>query len=263
MALALPTAETVWLLAALFFLVASLYSSVGHAGASGYLAMMALLSTPTEVMRPTALVLNIIVSTIATVRFYRAGLVPWRSVLPLVIGAIPCAMLGGAIQLPAVAFKTMLGIVLLVAAAYLIWRTLSASAHLASEGNESILKPERATIPVVWSVPIGAAIGLLSGLSGTGGGIFLSPLIILAGWSSPRLASGIAAPFILVNSIAGLLGNFAAVGNLPAALPWYALAVIAGTALGTSLGIKRFSADLLCKVLAVALTIAGLKLVFT
>jgi hypothetical protein len=242
-----------WLLAALFFVAALLYASVGHAGASAYLATMAILGVPADVARPTALSLNVVVASIVTVRFWRARLVDARAVLPLVVGSIPAAFIGGAIDVPTDVYKPLLGIVLIVAAAGFV-RTARATAAEAS------LAPAR--VPALGGVFAGAVIGLVSGLTGTGGGIFLSPLLLLVGWSTTRQASGIASVFILANSIAGLAGNISAVGAVPSALPLWAVAVVAGAFVGSGIGSRRASPPQLRVALAVVLVVAGLKLIF-
>lgn len=243
--------QIIAMIAALMFIAALLYTSVGHAGASAYLAIMALFSVAPATMRPTALVLNIIVATFTTWRYARAGQTDFRLALPFILGAAPLAFLGGSIQLPSEAYRPLVGFVLMVAAVRLLWpRPLQRQARIASP-------------PILAGMGSGAAIGLLSGLTGTGGGIFLSPLLLFLGWSEPRKASGIAAMFILFNSAAGLAGNLSSVGRLPGELPYFIGAVAAGAAIGTTLGIYRLPAARLFQLLGVVLIIAGLKLVFT
>ncbi len=231
------------------FLGAALYSSVGHAGASAYLAMMALASVPQAVMRPTALVLNIIVASLVSVRFKMAGAFRFRVLWPFLIGALPLAFLGGRITLPGHFYKPMVGVVLLIAAARLLW---PAGAAVAREPRDP---------PIVPAIFCGALIGLLSGLTGTGGGIFLSPIILFMAWGETRTVSGVAAVFILCNSIAGLLGNYASVGSLPAELPYYVVAVLAGAFAGSYVGAVKLPREMILKALGAVLTIAGLKLV--
>ena len=152
---------------------AALYSSVGHAGASAYIALMALFGVPSAVMRPTALVLNIIVASFGSVRFLRAGMFRWRTLWPFLIGALPFAFLGGAIELPGEYYRPLIGTVLFLSALRLLWpKELKAT----SDWQD----------PPTWlAVLCGAGIGLLSGLTGTGGGIFLSPLLLFMAWSAP------------------------------------------------------------------------------
>ena len=240
------------LLAALFFLSALLYASVGHAGASAYLAAMAIFGVPSEIARPTALTLNILVASFVTFRFWRAGLVSFRALAPFVAGSIPLAFIGGSIDVPTNVYNLLLGVVLLVAAV-----GFARSARTVSDEGSPPRK-----VPPVLALVVGAAIGLVSGLTGTGGGIFLSPLLIAAGWATTRQASGVSAGFILANSIAGLAGNITAVGSLPSALPIWAIAVVAGAAVGAEMGSRRFRVPQLRLALAGVLVIAGLKLIF-
>lgn len=247
------TSETIMLIAALMMLAAALYTSVGHAGASAYLAIMALFGMAPDIMKPTALVLNIIVATLVSIRFYRAGLFQWRLAWPFILGSVPLAFIGGGMHLPGDYYRPLVGLILLVAAVRLLW-----------PAPMTVIPPsEFRLVPVGAGLGTGAAIGLLSGLTGTGGGIFLSPILLFMGWSGPRLASGAAAFFILCNSLAGLAGNVTSVGHLPAELPWFALAVVIGAFAGTRLGISILPARQLIKLLGLVLIVAGLKLLMT
>jgi uncharacterized membrane protein YfcA len=236
------------LLAACMFLGAALYTSVGHAGASSYLALMALFGVPAATMRPTALVLNVLVASLASVRYLRAGLFRWRVLWPVLLGAVPMAFVGGAIHLPAGTYRPLVGAVLLLAAARLLW---PASIRAVQEVRDP---------PILPAVLSGACIGVLSGLTATGGGIFLSPLLLFLGWCEVRPASGVAAVFILCNSAAGLAGNLSSVGQLPPDLPLFAAASLLGALVGTTLGIGRFATPAILKALGLVLVIAGLKL---
>lgn len=237
------------LLAFCMFLGAALYTSVGHAGASAYIALMALFSVPVAVMRPTALVLNILVASFASIRFIHAGLFRFRTLWPFLVGALPMAFLGGYIQLPGQLYRPLVGVVLLIAAVRLLW-----PAELRSNREWSD--------PPLWLAMIaGAVIGLLSGLTGTGGGIFLSPLLLFLAWSETRTASGVAAVFILCNSVAGLLGNITSVKSLPPDLPLFAVAVLLGAAVGTTLGISKLAQQGVLKALGLVLIVAGFKLI--
>ncbi|MBV9240395.1 MAG: sulfite exporter TauE/SafE family protein, partial [Acidobacteria bacterium] len=161
-------AATILIILAIFA-VAVMYSSVGHGGASGYLAVMAFMGVMPEVTRPTALVLNLFVASIGTYQFWRAGYFSWRIFWPFAITSIPFAFVGGMIHLPTNVYKIVLGVVLALAAVRLAWK-------LSATGD---IKP-----PPIWAaLLIGAAIGLLSGLVGVGGGIFLTPVLLLANWS--------------------------------------------------------------------------------
>jgi uncharacterized protein len=238
-----------WLLAIAFLVAAVLYSSVGHAGASGYLAAMAFIGMATPTMRPTALVLNLLVASIAFFRFRHAGLFSWSLFWPFAVGSIPLAFIGGAITLPGHWYRTLVGIILWIAAAYL-WTDvpLRPSTH----------RPTRFA-----AILSGAMIGLLAGLTGTGGGIFLSPLLLFMGWAETRQTGGVSAAFIVVNSGAGLAGNPASLNALPDQIwVWSAAAVIGGLA-GSELGARRLGTPTFRRVLGVVLLIAGAKLVFS
>jgi uncharacterized membrane protein YfcA len=242
--------DQVLLLAALFLVAAVLYGMVGHAGASAYLAIMALVGVAPGVMRPTALVLNILVASIVSLRFARAGFVRPISVLPFLAGSIPAAFVGGAIALPGEVYRPLVGAVLIFAA-------FRFGVTAARAGEEFPPRP-----PVAWAVVSGGVIGLLAGLTGTGGGIFLTPLILAAGWAGTRFAAGTSALFILANSISGLAGNIASVGNVPDAIPLWLAAVAVGGIIGSELGSRRLPAPWLRRGLALVLLVAGLKLIF-
>jgi len=246
--------ETELLLGALFFVVAVLYSSVGHAGASGYIASMALLGFAPEQVRPTALALNLLVGGIGLFRFWRGGQVKWRNVLPFVLASAPAAFFAAQIKLPKETYSTLLGIVLVVAAIG-IFRSASRAEmqDVAARGRQ-----------VPWSLGllIGAAIGLLSGLTGTGGAIFLTPLLLFAHWMPTREASGTSVAFVWINSLTGLAGLLSATGTLPTALPAWLIAVAAGALLGTQFGLRWLPVKRLRQALGVVLLIAAGKLLF-
>lgn len=240
--------ETLMIIAAIF-IVAVLYSSVGHGGASGYLAVMAFLAAAPEVTRPTALVLNLFVASIAAVQFYRTGYFSWKLFWPFAVASVPFAFIGGMIKLPTNVYEGVLGLVLLFAAFRLAWKFASDS--------------EQTKEPKLWvALIIGAAIGLLSGLVGVGGGIFLTPVLLLMRWSETKTAAGNSALFIFVNSIAGLAGNYAQVSVLPSAAWFWIIAAIAGGIIGSLLGAKRFESITLRRVLAAVLLFAAVKLIF-
>lgn len=238
-----------------FFAVATLYSSVGHAGASGYLAAMALVGIAPAVMRPTALALNIVVAALTAYRFRRARYFSWSGLWPFLLGSVPFAAIGGAQKLSPGSYYAAVGVVLLVSALYLTWRAFNVS-QLPPDGEIRIRK-----LPAVF---IGAAIGMLSGLTGTGGGIFLSPTILFLGWAGPKSTAGISAPFILVNSVAALLaGGAGAAFALPADLPLFAASAVGGALLGTWLGLERLRQRYLLITLALVMAIAAFKLLLT
>lgn len=236
------------LLALCMMAAAVLYTSVGHGGASAYIALMALFGVETPVIRPTALVLNIIVSGLGSWRFSRAGLFRWRTLWPFLAGSLPMAFLGGSLHVPGEIYRPLVGAVLLLSGGRLLWPRELPAARAWRD-------------PPVWlGIPAGAAIGLLSGLTGTGGGIFLSPLLMFCGWSAPKPASGVAAMFILANSAAGLIGNLTSVRQLPAELPMFAGAVVVGALIGTTLGI-RLPQPVILKALGLVLLVAAYKLI--
>lgn len=237
-----------WALAGCILLAAMLYSSVGHAGASAYIALMAVFGVPAAVMRPTALALNVLVGSLASWRYVMAKQFRWRVLWPFLLGAAPMAYIGGGIHLPGDFYRPLVGVVLWIAAVRLLWPK-----ELQTETDWRD--------PPVWAgIAGGAVIGLLSGLTGTGGGIFLSPILLFMAWSPVRQSSGIAAVFVLVNSIAGLSGNLASLGALPPQLPLYAGAALLGAIAGTSLGI-RLQSPWLTRALGLVLVIAGAKLI--
>jgi uncharacterized membrane protein YfcA len=240
----------IWI-AALMAVAAALYSSVGHGGASAYLAIMALFSVAPETMRPTALALNLVVATYGAARFAVQGQTNWRILAAFAATAVPAAYVGGSIELAPAIYRPLVGIVLIGAAVRLFWQPERLAAR-------PVHMPSLAV-----TLPTGAALGLLAGLTGTGGGIFLSPLIILFGWEDARKTSGIAAAFIVLNSAAGLLGNLASVQRLPAELPILVASVFTGALLGTWLGVSRLPRHRLLQGLAIVLVIAAMKLFFT
>lgn len=238
------------ILACLIFASACLYSTVGHAGASAYLAVMALYGLSPQIMKPTALVLNILVATIASAKFYQAGHFSWRLFWPFALGSIPFAFLGGKIQIDATLYKRIVGAVLLFSACRLFFFKESNSAA-------SVKPPDK-----VIAVFCGVGIGFLSGIVGVGGGIFLSPLVLLLGWAGARTTAAVSAMFILVNSIAGISGHLAAVRSVPAATWIWAGAAIVGGFAGSHVGSRLLERTVILRVLGVVLVIAGVKLIF-
>jgi len=245
------TAESLALMCVALLVVAFLYSSVGHAGASGYIAVMTLFGLAPTVIKPSALVLNILVACLATWQFWRAGHFSWRLFWPFALLSVPFAFLGGYINLPAHLFKILIGLVLLYSAFRFLMKQRS-------DAEENTKPPKMAL-----ALAVGAGLGLLAGLTGTGGGIFLTPVMIFMRWARTKTASAVSALFILVNSISGLLGNISSTKQLPSfALPMVAAAVIGG-AIGSYLGSRQFSPVFIKRLLAIVLMIAGCKLILT
>lgn len=244
----LDTTQFILLIAGIT-IVAFLYSSVGHAGASGYIAVMTLCGLSATFIRPTALVLNILVACIGSFQFWRAGYFSWRLFWPFALLAIPAAYLGGYLPVPAHLLKILIGAVLLFSAARLFFR----------QGDP----PDSAPPPVPVAIGMGAGIGFLSGLTGTGGGIFLTPLLLFCRWASIRGAAAVSALFILVNSIAGLVGYISSGRPVPSFAWIFAVAAVIGGTLGSFLGSRRFPVRAISLILATVLVLAGCKLIFT
>lgn len=238
-----------YLLSLGLFVGAVLYTSVGHGGASAYIAIMSLFGLSPTTIKPTALTLNIFVSSFTSFRFIKAKLYDLKLAIPLLIGAIPMAFLGGRINLPGEFYKPIVGVILLYSAYHFI---------TVKKQEE---RPTRPYSPLA-AVGVGAVIGFLSGLTGTGGGIFLSPLILFARWTSVKGASGTAAIFIFFNSTFGLLGNLSSVQHLPQTLPLFVTFVLLGSFVGTKFGIQYFAHTGVKRALGLVLVIAGLKLTF-
>lgn len=255
------TPEFLALMCAALFLVALLYSSVGHAGASGYIAVMSLLGLAPAVIKPTALALNILVALVAAWQFWRAGHFRWALFWPFAVTAVPAAFVGGWISLPTRVFTLLLGLVLLWSAWRFFFEPKAPQPETAAS-TASAASPE-CEVPRAAALASGAGIGLLSGLTGTGGGIFLTPLLLMMGWAQPKNAAAVSALFILMNSTSGLLGNWASTRNLPDELPMLLAAVLVGGAIGSFMGSRRLPAQQIKRLLAVVLVIAGLKLLFT
>src|SRR5881398_3951731 len=229
--------------------IAFLYSSVGHAGASGYIATMTLFGIAPTVIRPTALVLNILVASIGAFQFWRAGHFVWKLFWPFALLSIPAAYFGGYLQPSASVLKILIGLVLLFSAVRLIFRRFDPPA---------VISPSPST-----AIGVGAGIGFLSGLTGTGGGIFLTPLLLFCRWAHIRQAAAVSALFIWVNSIAGLVGYFTKTRTIPSLGFILAAAAIIGGIIGSHLGSRRFAVRVISLCLATVLIIAGIKLIFT
>lgn len=239
--------DGIFLLSVLIFAAGLLYSSVGHGGASAYLAAMALFGLAPEVMKPTALVLNILVAGIASAQFFKAGSFSWPIFWPFAVASIPLAFIGGAISLPASIYKQAVGLVLLFAAYRLFL----------SQRKKTGTTSKPLSIPV--AILSGAGIGLLSGAVGVGGGIFLSPLLLIMGWAQAKQTAGVSAAFILVNSIAGTLGHITNIKFLPDDIYLWAFAALLGGIIGSYVGSRKLANPTLYCLLAIVLVIAGIK----
>lgn len=241
------TPEMIPYLAGCIFIVAMMYASVGHGGASGYLAIMALFSLHPEALKPTALMLNIVVAGVGTYLYCSAGQFSWRVFWPFVIISIPMSFLGGTFSLPPEIYRPALGMVLLFAA----WRLFARRKH----ENYVAKAPPR---PLAMAV--GGLLGFASGLIGVGGGIFLSPLMILLGWARVREISGIAALFILVNSISGLLGHLSSLHHVPEYAPLLAGVAVVGGSIGALCGSRHLPVAAILKAMSCMLVMAGGKM---
>ena len=242
--------ENIYLFYGLLFLVAFLYASVGHGGASGYLALMAIFGMAPEVMKPTALLLNLFVSLIAFIQFYRGGHFNHKIFLPLAAASVPLAFLGGLVEVNAVIYKKILGFLLLIP----VTRFLFFS-------NVSVKEKRQSNIML--SMFIGASIGFLSGLIGIGGGIILSPVLLLLKWADQKQAAALSAAFIFVNSLAGLAGQFTKGIQFNSNMYAFVGLAVAGGLLGSYLGALKFKQVILKNILALVLMLAAYKLLFT
>jgi len=231
----------------LLLLVAFLYSSVGHGGASGYLALMALFSFSPDVMKPTALLLNIFVSAIAFFQFYRAKHFNWKMFAPLAITSIPAAFIGGLMVIEGSVYKQILGVLLLLPVLRFVFF---------SKINVENKKP----FSVKGLLLLGGSIGLLSGMIGIGGGIILSPILLLLHWSDQKQTAAISALFIFVNSFAGLSGQIAKGISFSNEMYSFVGVAVMGGVMGAYLGAMRFDQKILMRILASVLLIASVKL---
>lgn len=237
-----------WLLAAIA-VAAALYSSVGHGGASGYLAAMALFGVSAALMKPSALVMNIVVAGLVFTRLWRAGFFDASLFWPFALGSVPTAFIGGAWQLHNRTYQYLVGATLLVAA----WRLLLSTHE----------PPTREAPHLRVALPMGAGLGFVSGLTGVGGGIFLSPLLLFLRWANMRTTAAISAAFILVNSIAALAGLLTAGVSLPGGLAWMILAALGGALVGSELAVRRVAPVRLRQLLGAVLAIAAIKMFIT
>jgi hypothetical protein len=227
--------------------VAFLYSSVGHAGASGYIAVMTLCGLAPTFVRPTALVLNIFVACVGTVQFWRAGHFSWRFFWPFALLSVPFAFAGGYLNVGSAILRPLLGAVLVFSAVRLFFR----------QGDP----PQTSEPPAVVALAVGAAIGFLSGLTGTGGGIFLTPLLLFCHWTYTRRAAATSVVFILVNSTSGLIGFVSSGRPIPPDAWWLAIVAVVAGSVGSYFGSRRFAVRTISLLLATVLVIAAYKLI--
>jgi uncharacterized membrane protein YfcA len=234
-------------LALLFGAISLLYATVGQAGGTAFLALMAFAAFPPDEMRPTALALNIVAAAYSTWVFKRKRVVGWNKLKPLLLSSLPGAFVGGLIVLDEHLYKATTGIVLMLAGVTMIFR------------REGIDDPDHET-PVWGACLTGAIVGLISGLTGVGGGVFLAPVLIALDWASPKQTAALSAPFILMNSIVGLMAVLFA-GQLPSShVALYAAGALGGAMAGTAIGLKWFSQAATRYVLATILLVAGVQL---
>lgn len=229
------------------FVIAALYASVGHGGASGYLALMALFGISAIYMKPSALILNIFVSTIAFIAFYRAGYFRWKILVPFIITSVPMAFIGAGLEIPPSLYKKILGICLVIATLRILIRPKALDKEIRQ---------------LNWGIALltGAVVGFFSGMIGIGGGIILSPLLLVMRWTNIKETAAISAAFILLNSIAGLTGHVVAGMEVPSdIISWIIVAFIGGL-IGSYVGSKKVSFVQLKYVLALVLIMASVKL---
>lgn len=240
-------------LGVLFFAIALLYASVGQAGASGYLAVMGLFGFAPDAMKTTALALNLLVAAIGTYQFWRAGLMSWRTFYPFGILGIPFSLLGGAIQVPPHSYYVVVGVILMLSGVQMVRSSLRAAA----------LPGPPAHAPFFPALVTGGVIGLISGSTGTGGGVFLAPVMLGMNWVGVRQGAAVTAAYNLLNSAAALVGAYKILPAIPAALPGWLVAVGLGGAIGAFVGARRLPDNVLRYVLAAILLVSGLKLIVT
>lgn len=241
--------SNIWILSGIIFFVAILYSTVGHGGASAYLATMALFGLTPDIMKPTALILNIIVAGIGSVSYIRAGSFSWQVFWPFALGSLPLTYWASTLEISHNLYKIILGSILIFTSLWLLIGKKNSNDQTTKSGNTLV------------KIIIGGAIGFIAGITGIGGGVLLSPLLILTHWADPKKTSGIASTFIVANSIVGIIGHLSET-KFPPNYIWYFVATAAiGGLIGSNLGSKRLANSGIKKVLAVIMLISGVQLV--
>jgi hypothetical protein len=247
MDLSTPTAV---LISIAVFAAALLFAIAGHTGASAYLAIFGLLGMAPGEIKPTVLSLNVVVGCVAVYKFTRAGHFSWRLLWPFILTSIPFSFLGGLISLPTPIYRLLVGVVLVYAAFRMLF-------------DAPIKNRSQTDFPPLWlSLLLGAGIGFTGGLIGIGGGVLLSPILLLTEWAGPQLTAGTIAVFVLVNSLSGLLGYWSASPDLPSQLPIWAAVALLGGWIGAEIGSRKLSATTIRRILGLILLLAGLRMFF-
>lgn len=238
------------IISAAVFVAAFLFALAGHTGASAYLAIFGLAGMTPDIIKPTVLSLNVVVGTVAVYKFSRAGHFSWRLIWPFILTSIPFSFLGGLISLPTPIYRILVGVVLVYAALRMLFDV----------PTKNGTPPD---FPPIWlSMLLGAGIGFTGGLIGIGGGILLSPILLLTNWAGPQLTAGTIAVFVLVNSISGLLGHWSVSMQLPSQLPIWGVVALVGGWIGAEIGSRRLSANFLRRMLGLILLISGSRMFF-
>lgn len=245
----LSTSTTIIISIAVFAAALS-FAIAGHTGASAYLAIFGLLGLTPDEIKPSVLSLNIVVGIVAVYKFTRAGHFSWRLIWPFILTSIPFSFLGGLITLPTPIYRLLVGVVLVYASFKMLFDV----------PNKNGSQPDA---PPVWlSLLLGAGIGFTGGLIGMGGGVLLSPILLLTNWAGPQLTAGTIAVFVLVNSIAGLLGHWSVSMYLPPQLPVWGVVALVGGWIGAEIGSRRLSAKTIRRMLGLILLLAGTRMFF-
>lgn len=234
----------------MIFFIATLYSSVGHAGASAYIAAMALVSIQYEVMKPSALILNLFVASIGIYKFHRAGFLPWKKYLPFGVTSVPFAYIGSSLNISSSFYEFVVGSVLIFAA-YRLFQSTS-----------TLPKEHRGMFSYRLALLIGICIGLVAGIGGTGGGIFLTPVLVLGNWVETREAAGITVLFVFSNSVAGLIGDWEKIQYIPDTLPLWILSAGVGGWIGATYGSHTSNDNHIKQILSLIMVLAGIRLIF-